>query len=219
MDRFDYDFDKLTNQNALYSNNVKDLFNELEDVEQTIDDSFTLDNSFEKNDTITDNKVNSIMSNINDKVYNSKSEQVFSPSINEETDNIMREIETDNIMNDIYNKTGINNIHSNIEDNMNKTQEIDFADQLIASGDLETIKALQAQMHELAEDKPEENELQNEEQGMSQEKGKVLTKSTKAGKAFANNEIANAFINCSILGFITAFIGGSMFVYILNHLG
>lgn len=169
MDRFDYDFDKLTNQNALYSNdvsnNVKDLFNELEDVEQTTEDIFTLDNSF------------------------------VTPS------------------------ESVNASLNIVEDNMNKTQEIDFADQLIASGDLETIKALQAQMHELAEDKPEENELQNEEQGMSQEKGKVLTKSTKAGKAFANNEIANAFINCSILGFITAFIGGSMFVYILNHLG
>lgn len=98
----------------------------------------------------------------------------------------------------------------------NEEPTLDTLDQTkeISSVDLEKLKELSAQMHELL-DEPVE---QVPDSSMNQTKGKTLTKATKIGRAMAENEIANAFVNCSILCFITAFIGSAWFMYIINHI-
>lgn len=95
------------------------------------------------------------------------------------------------------------------DDPLEQTKEINEID-------LENLKKLSEHLHAIYDETEDENEEVKETN--SNEKGKALVKTTKQGIAFSNQSLTKTFLDCAILCFVTATIGGSWFLYILNHL-
>ncbi len=95
------------------------------------------------------------------------------------------------------------------DDSLEQTKEINEID-------LENLKKLSEHLHAIYDETEDENEEVKETN--SNEKGKALVKTTKQGMAFSNQSLTKTFLDCAILCFVTATIGGSWFLYILNHL-
>lgn len=95
------------------------------------------------------------------------------------------------------------------DDSLEQTKEINEID-------LENLKKLSEHLHAIYDETEDENEEIKETN--SNEKGKALVKTTKQGIAFSNQNLTKTFLDCAILCFVTATIGGSWFLYILNHL-
>lgn len=104
-------------------------------------------------------------------------------------------------------QSAINNYNNKSESPLEQTKEINEID-------LESLKRLSEELHAIYDEQPEEN---TQEQNTNA-KGKTLVKATKQGIAFSNQNLVKTFIDCAVLCFITASIGGGWFLYILNHL-
>ena len=109
------------------------------------------------------------------------------------------------------NDGALENISKNvqsIDDPLEKTMEI-------KSVDIEEVKNLLNELHELY-DEPNEEISENTAQG--QNKGKALVKATKQGIAFSNGSMTRTFLDCTILCFVTASMGFGMLMYIFSHI-
>ena len=109
------------------------------------------------------------------------------------------------------NDGALENISKNvqsIDDPLEKTMEI-------KSVDIEEVKNLLNELHELY-DEPKEEISENTAQG--QNKGKALVKATKQGIAFSNGTMPRTFLDCTILCFVTASMGFGMLMYIFSHI-
>ena len=95
-----------------------------------------------------------------------------------------------------------------LEDPLEKTMEINNVD-------IEEVKNLLNELHELY-DEPKEENYENTVQ--SQGKGKSLVKATKQGIAFSNGNLTRTFLDCTILCFVTASMGFGMLMYIFTHI-
>ena len=96
------------------------------------------------------------------------------------------------------------------DDPLEKTMEIKDVS-------LPEMKALQAQLHEIYEEKNEEA-TKDEATNSGQSKGRSLVKATKQGIAFSNGSMTRTFLDCAVLCFITASMGYGMFMYIMTHI-
>lgn len=104
------------------------------------------------------------------------------------------------------------NSYNKAEDPLEQTKEI-------SEIDLENLKRLSKELHAIYDEQPEENtQEENTQEKNTNTKGKTLVKATKQGIAFSNQNLVKTFLDCAVLCFITASIGGSWFLYILNHL-
>ena len=88
----------------------------------------------------------------------------------------------------------------------------------ISGVNLEELKAIQAELKKAIEEESftDTNSLENA--GDSQSKGKSLVKATKQGRAFSNGSMTKTFLDCTILGFVTAAMGFGWFINIINHI-
>ena len=88
----------------------------------------------------------------------------------------------------------------------------------ISGVNLEELKAIQAELKKAIEEDSftDTNPLENA--GDSQSKGKSLVKATKQGRAFSNGSMTKTFLDCTILGFVTAAMGFGWLINIINHI-
>ena len=88
----------------------------------------------------------------------------------------------------------------------------------ISGVNLEELKAIQAELKKAKEEESftDTNSLENA--GDSQSKGKSLVKATKQGRAFSNGSMTKTFLDCTILGFVTAAMGFGWLINIINHI-
>ena len=88
----------------------------------------------------------------------------------------------------------------------------------ISGVNLEELKAIQAELKKAMEEESftDTNPLENA--GDSQSKGRSLVKATKQGRAFSNGSMPKTFLDCTILGFVTAAMGFGWLINIINHI-
>ena len=88
----------------------------------------------------------------------------------------------------------------------------------ISGVNLEELKAIQAELKKAIEEESftDTNSLENA--GDSQSKGRSLVKATKQGRAFSNGSMTKTFLDCTILGFVTAAMGFGWLINIINHI-
>lgn len=88
----------------------------------------------------------------------------------------------------------------------------------ISGVNLEELKAIQAELKKAIEEESftDTNPLENA--GDSPSKGRSLVKATKQGRAFSNGSMIKTFLDCTILGFVTATMGFGWLINIINHI-
>ena len=91
---------------------------------------------------------------------------------------------------------------------------------LVDSLDLDGLKELREQIAALQ--KQAQQEESNENAGLERGRAKKLTTSHyKEGvhyDGFSNGDMKGTFLSCSVLGFITLFMSGGWFFYIIDHI-
>lgn len=88
----------------------------------------------------------------------------------------------------------------------------------ISGVNLEELKAIQAELKKAIEEESFTDTSSLENAGDSQSKGRSLVKATKQGSAFSNGSMTKTFLDCTILGFVTAAMGFGWFINIINHI-
>lgn len=119
--------------------------------------------------------------------------------------------ESDNYFS-LDNENTLTHFADTTDDPLDQTSEI-------SGVNLEELKAIQAELRKVIEEENtamDTNSLEND--GNSQSKGKALVKATKQGRAFSNGNMTKTFLDCTILGFVTAAMGFGWLVNIINHI-
>ena len=220
--RYDFDQEKYSgdymsdvNQEVKTSQNleaIEKLFEEWDDDDKNFSDSFSLNNQA-----------------FDDKDFTSQSESQSTPtpysnsSFYEELLHDKKNVTSNGLYNEDNNISKIENYDDlisdkNLDNSTRDTASSDLMDQTreIDSVDLAELKAIQEELHRLYDESNEENILENE--GVSQSKGKTLTKATKQGIAFSNGSLTKTFLDCAVLCFVTASMGFAFLMNIISHI-
>ena len=216
QEKYSGDYLSDVNQEVKTSHNleaIEKLFEEWDD-DKSNSDSFTLNNQSFEDGTLThlaesQSSTPTPYSNssfyeelLHDKKTGTSSDYLNNLPISESTEN-----------NEKFNDLANNELDDFSNDNkhndlMDQTREID-------SVDLAELKAIQEELHRLY-DEPNEESLENE--GVSQDKGKTLTKATRQGIAFSNGNLTKTFLDCTVLCFVTASMGFAFLMNIISHI-
>ncbi len=96
---------------------------------------------------------------------------------------------------------------------MNKDNQCSLLDELIDETKDPLEKTLEIKNFNLEEDELNILNIEETKKPEKKKKRKFLPMTTAE-----ENHLQYAFVHCSILGFITAFIGGGMLAYIINNI-
>lgn len=215
QEKYSGDYMSDVNQEVKTSQNleaIEKLFEEWDDDDKNFSDSFSLNNQA-----------------FDDKDFTSQSESQSTPtpysnsSFYEELLHDKKNVTSNGIYNEDNNISKIENYDDlisdkNLDNSTRDTASSDLMDQTreIDSVDLAELKAIQEELHRLYDESNEENILENE--GVSQSKGKTLTKATKQGIAFSNGSLTKTFLDCAVLCFVTASMGFAFLMNIISHI-
>ena len=208
MDNRDYGFDQRNYSDDYLNNTSQELR-----TSQNLD---AIEKLFEEWDE--DDKNDSKSFSLDNDPFDSKSSSYLNHEKNEHTpysnssfyEELLQDKKKHTPNHTDYNSSNIDNYENNVtNDPMDQTKEID-------SVSLEQLKAIRQELYKIYNDEEENTELENN--GVSQSKGKTLTKATKQGIAFSNGSLTKTFLDCVVLCFVTASMGFAFLMNIINHI-
>lgn len=235
QEKYSGDYMSDVNQEVKTSQNleaIERLFEEWDDDDKSFSDSFSLNNQAFDDGALTRRSESQSTptpysnSSFYEELLHDKKNVTSNGLYNEENnvskiddyDNLLNDRKQDNLYDNSLSDRKSDNLNDYSDDSNYSITSNDLMDQTreIDSVDLAELKAIQEELHRLYDEPNEENTLEND--GVSQSKGKTLTKATKQGIAFSNGSLTKTFLDCAVLCFVTASMGFVFLMNIISHI-